>query len=145
MKNILDQFKLNGKTVYCEPYGNGHINVTYLVKTDLGSDYILQQINKNVFKDPDAVMQNIAMVTDFLSAHSYNPRSVMQLIRTVDDKISFIDEENETWRVYDLVPNTITLEMVEFPIDFFGSLCYNDTKTIEIEILNFSEEDKYVI
>ena len=38
-------------------YGNGHINDTYIVHSD--PKYILQRINKNVFTDPPAMMENI--------------------------------------------------------------------------------------
>ena len=121
MKIVLEQFKLIGKPLSCEPYGNGHINTTFLVKTDKSNDYILQRINKNVFKKPNAVMQNIAAVTDFLLTHSHDPHSVLHLVRTIDDKISYVDEDNETWRVYDFVSDTLTLEQAEFPVDFYES------------------------
>ena len=31
MENIINQFQVNGKVIYCDKYGEGHINDTYLV------------------------------------------------------------------------------------------------------------------
>ena len=52
----------------CEPYGNGHINDTFLVVAD--RRYILQRMNHLVFPRPDEVMENILGVTEFLRARA---------------------------------------------------------------------------
>ena len=39
-----------------ESYGNGHINDTYICRTDPA--FILQRINTSIFKNPDEVMKN---------------------------------------------------------------------------------------
>ena len=39
---VLRAFRLDAKPVSCEPYGCGHINVTYLAVTESGRRYILQ-------------------------------------------------------------------------------------------------------
>ena len=46
------------------PYGSGHINDTFLVRA--GKRYILQRMNRNIFTDPQGVMENILGVTNFL-------------------------------------------------------------------------------
>ena len=43
--NVARNFKLEGQVISVEPYGSGHINVTYLAVTDK-KRYILQKINK---------------------------------------------------------------------------------------------------
>ena len=66
MENIINQFQVNGKVVYCDKYGEGHINDTYLVilkENDEKTQYILQRINHNVFKDVEGLMNNIYNVT----------------------------------------------------------------------------------
>ena len=40
-REIAARFAVNGRVAYCERYGNGHINETYLVETDGGARYIL--------------------------------------------------------------------------------------------------------
>ena len=50
----------------CEPISTGNVNTTFKIKARGGSKYILQKINKFVFKKPDEVMQNIRRVSRFL-------------------------------------------------------------------------------
>jgi len=52
-------FKTDGEPTTCTPYGSGHINKTYLVSTNTSKEYVLQKINKHVFKNPQAVMENV--------------------------------------------------------------------------------------
>ena len=61
--DILRHFDLDHVST---PYGNGHINNTYLVGTS--PRFILQRINTDIFRDPDGVMENILAVTSFLRA-----------------------------------------------------------------------------
>ena len=45
-------FSLDGTPISCEPFGHGHINNTFKICTDTGKEYVLQRINKYVFKTP---------------------------------------------------------------------------------------------
>lgn len=54
---VLRAFRLDAKPVSCEPYGCGHINVTYLAVTESGRRYILQKINNNTFRDVAGLME----------------------------------------------------------------------------------------
>ena len=49
---IASHFALEGAVTGIEPYGDGHINTTYLVTTD-GPRYILQQMNTSIFPGND--------------------------------------------------------------------------------------------
>lgn len=81
---ILRGFRLDAEPVSCEPYGCGHINVTYLVVTGSGHRYILQKINNNTFRDVAGLMENITAVTEFLRTKTDDPRSVLTLVKTHD-------------------------------------------------------------
>ena len=54
--DIANHFNLEGRAVSAESYGGGHINDTFLLKTDAGISYILQRINTFVFKDTQGLM-----------------------------------------------------------------------------------------
>ena len=51
---VIGQFQMEGKAVEKKPYGNGHINDTFLVvcETPEGKKkrYILQKMNHSIFK-----------------------------------------------------------------------------------------------
>lgn len=63
-------FALPGRPVAFAPFGNGHINETWEVTLDGGiaRRAILQRINTDVFRDPDALMANVTRVTRHLAA-----------------------------------------------------------------------------
>ena len=63
LKNTLKQFNLNYDDYQISTFGSGLINKTYKLKAKQGSEsYILQQINKSVFKSPILVTKNIQKV-----------------------------------------------------------------------------------
>ena len=99
MNDAIKQFKLSGNAVSCEPYGSGHINHTQLVVTDSGKRYILQQINNTIFKDVDALMENIIAVTGHIAKNDPDPRHVLTLVPTVDGKAYYKDAEGRYFRV----------------------------------------------
>ncbi len=98
------------------PYGNGHINDTYLCGGD-GSGYILQRINTDVFKNPDEVMENIVRVTEFLrgkiAAAGGDPeRETLTVIPTKKGE-SFLRADDGCYRMYTFVQNTYSADTVE--------------------------------
>ena len=101
-------------------HGNGHINVTFLVCVN-DKKYILQRINKNVFKNPVAVMDNILRVTEYLGKHTDDSRRVMGVYVARDGKPYIIDEEGEYWRLLQFVDDAICLEAPETKEDFYQS------------------------
>ena len=121
----LSNFKTEGTVVGCAPYGNGHINDTFLInaKTDDGNDkrYILQSINTNVFTKPEQVMHNIQKVTSFLGDKTDNPRSVMSLVYTKNDQPFYADSDGRYWRLYDFIEGSLCLDLPETKEDFYES------------------------
>lgn len=97
-------------------YGNGHINDTYIVHAQ--PDYILQQINKKVFTDPPAVMENIEGVTAFLRkkiiAQGGDPeRETLNLIPTKDGKPYYLHTDGEYYRMYKFITHAKSYDIVE--------------------------------
>ncbi|MGI6716719.1 MAG: phosphotransferase enzyme family protein [Eubacteriales bacterium] len=119
--NVLENFRLEGKTVYCERYGNGHINETYRVVTDTGREYILQKINKNVFKRPDLLMENVNNVCRHISNKVADKRSALSLVDTMDGGFYHVDDNQDYYRVYDFITDSLCLEAVENKADFYES------------------------
>ncbi len=110
MLDICARFAVKGDPVCCEPYGCGHINDTYLVRTT-AADYILQRVNTVVFRDPVGLMNNIALVTEYL-ADKCPPRGSLHLIRAADGGLFFSDDSG-FYRMYDFVTGSVTYQRVE--------------------------------
>lgn len=117
---VLHAFRLDAKPVSCEPYGCGHINVTYLAVTESGLRYILQKINNNTFRDVAGLMENITAVTEFLRTKTDDPRGVLTLVKTTGGA-SYLHTQDGYWRVYDFVEDTICLQLPETDEDFYQS------------------------
>jgi Ser/Thr protein kinase RdoA (MazF antagonist) len=113
ISQIADQFKLNGKVVDISAFGSGHIHQTYFIKTEpaQNDDYIIQLLNTNVFRDPDAVVQNISLVTSHILDKLRNAgetdlkRRVLHPVDTVDGKLKYTDSENRVWRCFIFIPD----------------------------------------
>lgn len=125
LKNVTEQFVIEGNVLKVEPYGNGHINDTYRVETSVRY-YLLQRINKNVFKQPENLMQNIKQVTEFVRQQVIQEfgdvyRETLNLIEGVQGECYVIDEEGEYWRMYVYIDNAYSFDLVEKVEDFYQS------------------------
>lgn len=121
MENAIMHFALAGKPVYCEPYGCGHINSTYLAVTDTGSRYILQKLSRAAFRDPKGLMANVIAITAYLGRKTSDPRRCLHLVPTAAGELYYEDPQGEIWRVYDFVENSICLQAAETPADLYES------------------------
>ncbi len=119
--DVLTRFQMKGTPLSCEPYGSGHINRTYLVVTDAPHRYILQRINRRVFHDVPALMENIHAVTRHLAKKDPDPRHVLTLVPTVDGQPYLRDAEGEYWRLYEFVGGGVCLEAAASAEDFYQS------------------------
>ncbi len=110
---------LSTPVTYCEPYGNGHINHTFLIVAD--KRYILQGINTNVFPRPDELMENIIGVTEHIrkKATEDKERATLVIIPTLDGKNYFCDSRGRYWRFFEFTERTVTYEAVEKVEDFY--------------------------
>lgn len=84
------------------PYGDGHINDTYIINTE--PKYILQKINTNIFKDAARLMRNVELVTEHLSKkilqNGGNPEiETLNIIKTTDGK-PYCEFDGGCYRVY---------------------------------------------
>lgn len=121
------KFAIEGEVVDVSKIETGHINSTFVVacKKPDGSPirYILQTVNTTIFKDPEALMENIRGVTDYLktiivaNGGDIN-RETLSLIPTTDGKNYLIDANGSCRRMYNFIENATSYQSVERPILF---------------------------
>ena len=129
IKHIVDQFKVDGILVNAHPYGNGHINDTKYILMESGGhkrEYILQKINKNVFKSPPRLMENYTNVTAFLrekiiKAGGDPERETLNVVKTRDGENYYCDENGDYWRLILFVEDSKSYDLVERPEQFYDS------------------------
>lgn len=119
MKQVLSNFKINEKILLIEPYGEGHINDTYLVTCENNKKYILQRINNRVFKDVNGLMNNISLVTSFLKEkikeNNGDPeKETLNIVKTLNDSPYYFDKQTKKYyRVYLFVDGSLTLQKAD--------------------------------
>ena len=117
MENAVFAFRLEGEPVECRALGHGHINSTFKITTDRGRQYVLQRINRNVFRDPAALMDNGGAVTDFIRQHA---GVTLHYLATREGKLYHQDGQGEYWRMYDFIAG-FCLDLPESAEDFYQS------------------------
>ena len=116
MVNIFELFNIDGNPVSVTPYGNGHINQTFLAATEK-KRYILQKINNNIFRDVEGLMNNIYLVGEYLAERDPDPRHVLRPLPTKEGAY-YAKADDTYWRLYNFIEDSICLDAVETAADF---------------------------
>ncbi len=118
LKNIIEQFQIEGTVVDVKPLGNGHINDTNLVITDR-CKYTFQRINTNVFKNPDELMANLFAVTEYLKENYPDDLTITFVKTKSGDK--YLKNDGNCYRMYKFIENVIGLDAARNADDFYQS------------------------
>ncbi len=118
---------------------SGHINDTYLVKTNKGSQYVVQKINKDVFKDVPGLIRNKVLVSQYL--HLQMPemnekerqRRILTFVPAVSGVYHFEDDQGEFWNAMIYIDQSQTFDIVHDP-----TIAYEGGKLFG-EFLNLTE------
>lgn len=130
IKEAIANFKYEGRLVDRRPYGSGHINDTFLLTFEIEEmgrlKVILQRMNREIFKNPVELMENVVGVTSFLRErimeHGGDPdRETLNPIPAKDGKPYFVDSKGEYWRSYIFITDATSFDQVEKPEDFYES------------------------
>ncbi len=121
IETVVDKFDFKGNLVSVKEFGSGHINKTYIaVYDDNGIEikYVVQKINDSVFKNVDVLMENVFAVTSYLQGVITEnggdaDRETLHFIKTKDDKNYYSDGNNNCFRAYIFVKDSISYDSVE--------------------------------
>jgi len=113
-------FQIEGNPVSSKKLSQGHINQTIKISTDAGKEYVLQQINKYVFRNPIRLMGNISAVTEYLQQRVEDPRHAQRFVPTYKGRYYHRDRDGEFWRMHEFVGG-FCLDTPETPEDFYQS------------------------
>ena len=120
LNEILKEYDLEDKA---SPYGDGHINDTYLLTR---KSYILQRINTGIFKDADGLMENIANVTEYLrekikAAGGDPDRETLTVIKTKNGENYYKATDGNCYRIYKFIDKALSYNKVENPTQFYNA------------------------
>jgi len=110
-----------GKVKKITPVTVGHINSTFLVEGD--NNYILQKINKNIFKTPTHVLENFAKISRHLENKLKDlpdfKRRYVTSFKTAEKKDHFKDGKGDYWRLLNYQEDTKNLDHSSTAIQSF--------------------------
>jgi aminoglycoside phosphotransferase (APT) family kinase protein len=121
VSKIGDQFAVQGEFISGEEIDSGHINSTYRASYMLPDGsvqrYIFQAINRNVFKDPHAVMSNVERVTTHINAKVLRRKKDLggQTLNLFPARVGGYwveDEGGSVWRCYNHIEGCVTYNIV---------------------------------
>lgn len=129
VQSAIIQFQIEGELESFQRHGNGHINDTFLVITKgpiTNKKYILQRINRSIFKEPEKLMFNITKVTSFLKEEVKKLggdewREVLTVVYGKDGQPYYVDKEDNFFRMYLFIEDATCFEQVNKPEDFYES------------------------
>lgn len=125
LREIAELFAFEGEYISAVPYGEGHINSTFLLETT-EKKYILQKINTVVFSSPEDVMENIVLVTEFLRAKIKEAggdieRETLSVIPAKNGQHYVKTEDGLYYRAYIFIDDAVSYQVVEDPKDFYNA------------------------
>ncbi len=118
LKYTFNQFEHNAKFVSFEELNSGHINDTYLIKTEIKPYFILQQINHKVFKDVPSLIANKVKISQHLQQKMSHlsdkelKRRVLSFIKVKDGNYYYKDKIGNYWNMMLYIDQSKTFEIV---------------------------------
>ncbi|GET26234.1 phosphotransferase enzyme family protein [Prolixibacter sp. NT017] len=120
---IFESFGTEGHVKHWEPFGNGHINDTFLGKNQKNeaSDFILQRKNHKIFTNVPGMMDNITAVTEHIRKgleeknEADIDRKVMKYFPAKDGKWYVNDKQGNYWTLFLYIPGSHSVENIENP------------------------------
>ena len=119
MREEIFRFPTDGRPVDCEEIRRGHVNTTYLITTDTGARYILQDVNTYAFPETDIIMNNVSAISRYLAEKGGERPAMISYIDTLDGRRYYDDGKGGAWRVYRFVENSVCYDRAECDEDFY--------------------------
>ncbi len=122
--SLAASFGLGSRWLACEPLKRGHIHDTFAVTCDARgatARYVLQCLNAHVFREPEAVMENLLRVTrhqrDALARAGVPDaeRRALRVLLARDGRPWHVDAEGRFWRAFPFVEGTVSHERPAHP------------------------------
>ena len=121
LKDTFKVFMPGDELVSYEELASGHINDTFLVKTEQNGKYILQKINKGVFGDVPGLILNKVKVSQhlhqklsFLSKEE-RQRRILTFLSIGNGEFCYVDSNGDFWNASIFIDHSQTFETVSDP------------------------------
>ena len=112
LPDILSAYGLHPDENLIEPFGSGLINHTWKVTGDTGT-FILQQINKNIFKHPHAIADNLLLLDEYFNQNA--PGYIFPAPLATTHGRHLVQVDGEFYRLLPFVKKSHTVNAIDAP------------------------------
>jgi thiamine kinase-like enzyme len=110
---ILARYGLEEKNCLVTVFGNGLINHTWKIVSGR-NEFLLQQINQQVFPEPPDIMTNLSLLSAYLN--SRNPDYLFVApVHTTEGQNYVLDREKNYYRLFPFIANSYSPDTVSTP------------------------------
>lgn len=119
LKHVFNQFDHKFNYRNHSELNSGHINDTFLVKTDGNVNYILQRINHTIFKNVPGLVNNKVLTSHHLKGKYPNLTEdelnikVLSFVKTKKTGLYYLKQAEGFWNLMIFIDNSITYEVVK--------------------------------
>jgi Ser/Thr protein kinase RdoA (MazF antagonist) len=111
--SIIREFGIAAGETTIQPIHQGLINDSWKIGVN-GQFYVLQRINHHVFKEPEAITHNIALIGDYLKQHK--PGYLFtHPVESVNGKQIVHHHEEGYFRLFPFISNSHSIDVVQTP------------------------------
>jgi len=117
---IANQFEPNAQINTIQHHGSGNINSTFLVTLDLQPPFILQRLNTAVFCQPESVMDNICILSDYVhqileQENSASSRRWLmpRVLLTPQKQNHYVAKDGTFWRGISFIDNSQSFDTIQ--------------------------------
>lgn len=107
--DIIKGYNLAPNDYSIERIGTGHIHHTF--KLTGRKSYILQRVNKNVFREPEIIATNIRIASDYLKK-KFPDYLFLSVVKSARGEEMIYDTEGFPWRLFPYFDGTFTIDKV---------------------------------
>ncbi|MGN8070199.1 phosphotransferase enzyme family protein [Mucilaginibacter sp. 22184] len=111
LDQILELYGLDANNYIIKSFGAGLINHTWKVSGP--KNYILQRINPYVFKNPEAIAENMALLADHLKQTAPDYLFVAPIPTLTGDRLVEINNKKEYYRLFPFIDNSVTITEIK--------------------------------
>ena len=115
LNSILSNFDVNPSKFTYEKINTGYINDSYFIIVDNQKKYVLQKINTNIFKNIDAIKNNINLSISNLKDPGYHK---IKFVDPLNQKF-FYNSGRDYWRLMEYVSGSYTKDNAKNSNDAF--------------------------
>lgn len=119
LKNIFNEFNHKSDYISHSELNSGHINDTFLVKTEGNKNYILQRINHNIFKDVPGLVNNKILTSNHIKSKFPNideeelNQKVLSFVKAKNTGLYYFKNGGDFWNMMIFINDSITHEIVK--------------------------------